>query len=184
MSLEASQPTSTEPVIPSAPRRRAAGLVNVALGLAVLVGVGGIAFAAGRSTAPSGAATSGSRGLQGLGRADAPFASGAPGRGLGGFGGGRSLQGTVVAVTSDTLTLDVANGSTIEVGLGGTTTYHRQAAAAAGDVTPGAHVLVRLDGGFRGTAPTGGGPSAAPSGPASGAGSGSIGTAVDVTVVP
>lgn len=166
-----------QPVAAAKPTGRgAAGWINVALGLALAVAIGGIAFAAGRMTAPAPAAAVGGNG-GGNGRF---FGNGNfPGGGyFGGDGnrngpggrafGGASIQGTVTAVTPDSMTIQTANGQTITVALQSTTTYHQQASATSSDVKTGGTVIVRL--GFGGA----GGGSETPTGP----------TANDVTVVP
>jgi len=176
---------STQPVVPSAPalqipRRKSSGAwLNVVLVLAVVVAVGGVAFAIGRSTAPVAAAAARGNGFFGNGNfargSFAPGQSGAPGGLLGGGlrgDGGFNLSGTVQSVTGDTLTITMANGQTLELALGAGTTYHTQAPATAADVKAGSKVQVQLEFGAGGRPNA----SAAPSGP--------IGTASSVTVVP
>ena len=175
---------AVEPVRPivTAPRRSSSGRwLNVLLGVAAAVAIGGVAFAVGRSSAPVNAAGFG------RGPADGPFvsrtfdpnASFAPGRGGNGalFGaGGLTVEGTVQSVTGDTLTITTADGRTMEVSLGADTEYHRQAAGSASDVTTGSKVSVQLDlaGRVQGNGGQGG----------DGAANGSAGTASDVTVIP
>jgi hypothetical protein len=179
-----------QPVVPSAPRvqvkarRSSSGWLNVILALAVVVAVGGVAFAVGRNTAPVAAATGRGNGNIGGGnfgnRSFAPGASGAPGGGGGfggGFGGGAAgfnLSGTVQSVTADTLTITTTNGQTLTFTLGASTAYDTKAPAAASDVKVGSKVEVQLDN-FRG----GGRPSASAE-----ASPGPLGTATTVTVVP
>jgi hypothetical protein len=171
-------PQPVTPVIP-AKKRSAVSWINVALGLALVVAIGGVAFAAGRMTAPATAAGAG--GPNGLrnGQDGRTFngyfpGGGAAGQGGGprvfGDGGGAAIQGTVTAVTATSITIKTASGQEITVALDPTTTYHQQTSATASDVTTGGTVIVRL--GFNRT----GGPSASsgPSGP----------TATDITVVP
>lgn len=158
----------SDPVEPVAPVARGAPRVswfNLALGVALAVAIGGVAFAVGRSTAT------------------VAFPGNLPGAapGAGGFqrfgaGGSLSLRGTVQAIDADSLTLRTESGATIEVSLDGDTRYHQQTSASADDVRTGREVIVQLDVGVR----AGGGvnPAASP-GPA-----GPIGTAADVTVVP
>jgi hypothetical protein len=174
-----------QPVVPSLPvvrvqPRKTGGMwLNVVLGLAALVAVGGIAFAIGRNTAP--AATGGARagnfgggnfpGGNFPGGSFAPDASG----GLGGAftrGGGFNLSGTVESITADTLTLKTANGQTLEFSLGADTTYASKTPATAADVKAGSKVEVQLRAGGDGQPR------------ASAAASGPIGTAGSVTVVP
>jgi hypothetical protein len=159
--------------------------VNVLLGLALVVAVGGVAFAAGRATAPASAAAAGRTGFgqggaggQGFG---GPGASGAPGRGFGGGAGAVSIQGTVEAIDGSSMTIKLPSGQTVTIGLNGSTTYHSQTAATASDVTSGSSVIVQLQG--RGGA--GGGQPGASGAPApSGAPAAGLGTAGSVTVVP
>jgi len=139
--------------------------LNIALGVALFVAVGGVSFLAGRLTAP---ATTGN------------FPRNFPG-GNGYFGGGQlpgggartgglSLEGTVVSVSGSTLTLKLTSGQTMQVTLSGTTTYHAQTNATASNVASGSTVIVRVQG-FQpdpGNGGTGGGGT----------------TATDVTVVP
>lgn len=208
MSFDPDQPAGPEPVAPAPPesaalpsqsvvptaptaqvprRKPSAGWLNVVLVLAVVVAVGGVAFAIGRNTAPVAAAGLGGGGaldggaLEGGGGAPhaslAPGQSGVPGDGSSfgdGFGdsGGFDLSGTVQSVTGDTLTITTANGETLEFTLGTDTTYDARTPATASDVIAGSKVEVQVD--FEaGRRPT---PSAAASGP--------VGTASSVTVVP
>jgi hypothetical protein len=176
------------PVVSSGvtPRSRSARILNVVLALALAVAVAGVAFAIGRTTAPSAAAAQDGRGqfftngqgFNGNGRGNG--GNGNPG-GPGGFGGaaGVTLEGTVSAVTSDSVTIKTAGGAELTISTNGDTTYHQQAAASAGDVQTGSTVLVRVDG-FRGGR-FGAGPNASPA--PSGAPRGTA-TATDITVVP
>jgi hypothetical protein len=209
MSFDQNRPTTPEPFNPAAPegspvptapvaatapvlaappagraRKGSSGgrALNIILGLAAAVAIGGVAFAAGRGTAPAAAATGLGRGGFGApGASFAPGASGAPGGlggrggfGGGGFGGGITLSGTVVSMTGETLTLKTAAGATVEVTIGSSTTYDTQTPATAADVQAGKTVQVQLAGG-----PGGGGRPTA-----SAATSGPLGTASSVTVVP
>jgi hypothetical protein len=173
-----------QPVIAAPPVARARGgrLLNAILGLAVVVAIAGVAFAAGRFTAPAPASAgnfpnggpgqvfnggNGNRGNGGNGGQGGP----------GGFlaGGGFTLEGTVESISGTTLTLKTASGQTIQVALDGSTTYHAQTDATASDVTTGSKVQVRLTGrgGFGG----------ANGGPAASRAPTNL-TATDVTVVP
>ncbi|HLX35759.1 MAG TPA: hypothetical protein VKR30_11035 [Candidatus Limnocylindrales bacterium] len=145
--------------------------VNVALGLALAVAIGGVAFAAGRMTAPQ-AAAAGANGRNGAGRvfAGGEFPGGfggngaVPGAGIGrtgAFGGGASIQGTVTAISPTSITVQTAGGQSVTIALDSTTTYHQQATATAGDVQTGGTVIVRLNVRAPTTGQTGtGGPSA------------------------
>src|SRR5262245_47259470 len=173
---------------PAAARPAARGgsgrILNIVLGIAVALAIGGVAFAAGRLTAPAPASAFGNRGPgqvfgnggngDGTGNGNRGNGQGGPGGFL--AGGGLTLQGTVESVTATTLTLKTASGQTIQVALDGTTTYHAQSDGSATDVTNGKTVLVRITGFRRAGGP---GASFAP-------GNGGITdqTASDVTVVP
>ena len=161
-------------------------LLTLALGAALLIATAGVAYGVGRATAPAG--TTGGASLPGaLGggggfgnddggvRGNGSFPGGVPGdgdggfrNGLGAFGGGLTIEGTVDSVTTDSVTIKLSSGRTITVGLDSSTTYHQQTSATAGDVQAGKSVILRLTGGFR----------------PDGNGGGALGTAGDVTVVP
>ena len=179
-------PAQSVPVAPVKAKAGGSRLLNYALAGALVLAIGGVAFAVGRFTAPA-TAGAGSfpngnggqffrNGQGGQGGAN----GGQDGRG-GLFAGGLTLEGTVQSVTATTLTLQTASGQTIQIALDGSTTYHAQTDATASDVTTGGKVLVRLNGrgGFGGA---NGGPTASSAPTASGAPTGP--TAGDVTVVP
>ena len=155
-----------EAVQSPAPRRRSATILNVVLGVAVAVAVGGAAFAVGRASAPTSARGAFANGQ--FPNVQQPTGSQAPGA----FGGrGLSIEGSVVSIDADSMTIRTASGTTIDVALDGSTAYHQQSDTTASSVTTGSDVVVRLTGGGRpGQAP---GSSAAPTG-----------TASDITVVP
>jgi hypothetical protein len=142
-------------VLPPKPRASRSGMwLNLLLGIAAAVAIGGVAFAVGRSTAPAPVAAAGAgRGNfgGGAGRSFDPNASFAPGAGgFGGFGGrgggGLSISGTVDSVSSDSITIKTANGQTVTVSLSGDTTYHEATTGTAADVKSGASVSVRVGG--------------------------------------
>jgi hypothetical protein len=153
-------------VAPSAllPRRTRA-IVNGVLAVALVVLVGGVAFAAGRATAPATAVGNGDGQFGGDFQRDAGSGGfrqfpGGP-NGMGGAMGGDArpgvpgtvaVQGKVMALTGDTLTLQLLDGSTIEVAIGADTVYHRRAGASASDVAAGQDLIVELDPG-RGAGP-------------------------------
>ncbi|MGC8634954.1 MAG: hypothetical protein ACP5VP_09870 [Candidatus Limnocylindrales bacterium] len=122
--------------------------------VAGLIAVGGVAFAVGRLTAPAATAATSRFGTGGAGFRGGfgASASAAPGAARGFFGAGAglaggadlSLKGTVQSVNGNTLTLQTASGATVTVDLSGTTTYHKQAAASASDVTAGSQVVVQV----------------------------------------
>jgi hypothetical protein len=177
-------PPSLEPVRPVAvaPRRSSSGRwLNVLLGIAAAVAIGGIAFAFGRSTAPAAAAADGPRFRNGAvfpGGSFDPNGSFTPGRGGNGPGfftsGGLTISGTVTSVTGDKMTITTDSGQTVEVTLGADTEYHQQSAGSASDVKTGSKVAVELDLAGR----------RAGNGGQDGAGTGPTGTASDVTVIP
>lgn len=162
---------ATQPVATSRPDARRSGsgrLVNLALGGAVVLAIAGIAFAAGRVTAPAPVTTGAFPG----GNGQFPLPSGGAFRGGNGGGllgaSGATVEGTVESISATTLTLKTASGQTIQIALAAGTTYHAQTDATANDVTTGTKLLVRVGGV--------GGPTA--SGTAGGL------SASDVTVVP
>ena len=150
----------TEPVVPGAvkpgtSRPRGSMWVNVALGVALAVAIGGVGFAAGRMTAPAPAAGAGRFGAGQFPGGNFPggnfpgggyFAENGNDGGARGFfgGGGASITGTVESISGDALTLKLSSGQTIQVSLNGTTTYHSQAAATSSDVKTGGTVIVRV----------------------------------------
>jgi hypothetical protein len=165
-----SDPTAAPDIFQPPVRRRSATLINVLLGLAVAVAIGGAAFAIGRATAPATARGAFPDGFPGGAQPNGSPGPGAFG-GLGGARGGVSIEGSVVSVDADSMTIKTAADTTIEVALDGTTAYHEQADATASAVTTGSDVIVRLTG-------------VAPGGQAAAASGAPTGTASDVTVVP
>ncbi len=126
-------PPTAAPLPPVvAPVKKQDRTFTILLGVALVIAVGGVAFAVGRVTAPAAAPTTASRfagggfGAGGTGTAGA----GTGGFARGGFGG-VLLTGTVSSISGNTMTLTEANGATVNVDLTGTTTYHSQAAATA-----------------------------------------------------
>ena len=155
---------ATEPVVTARPKPKSGtpGWINVLLGLAVVVAIGGVAFAAGRMTAPAVAAANGFRNVPGGFQGGGYFGRGyfgGPGDGQGGRGlfgaGGAPVQGTVTSITADKITITTAGGQTVDIALDGTTTYHQESAAASGDVKTGGTVIVRLNLRQGGTTQTG-----------------------------
>ena len=136
------------PVVTVSSRPRSGRLLNLLLIGAAIVAVGGVAFAVGRSTAPAsalprfGAFANGGTGV----RPDGSFAPGAGGPGFFGRDGGLSLDGTVKAVSADSLTLTLADGREMTFKLDGTTTYRQATAATATDVVVGDSVSVKVAG--------------------------------------
>lgn len=182
-------PVSAAPVQrSSAGSSRALGL---ALGLGVLVATGGVAFAVGRATAPATVGAAAVVGEDGTGGRGTGFPNGSfdpngsgrtgglTGRGgfggLGALGGGLVIEGTVDSVSPGSVTIRMADGTTVTVGLDSSTTYHSAEAATASDVTAGETVTLQVTGGFR------------PGGDGGGTGANgavTLGTAGDITIVP
>jgi hypothetical protein len=153
----APQPGVTVPVAPVAPaapmvrqKARSSRLLDVALLLAGLLAVGGVAFGVGRATAPPAAAAD-AVGTFRNGGGFKPGGSFDPNGGPGRFalGGGLSIDGTVTKVTADSLTLKLASGQEITFTLDTSTTYHQATAASATDVAVGDSVSVKVKGGGR-----------------------------------
>ena len=173
-------PSPTVAPLIAADRRRTSAL-SLLLGFALVVAIGGVAFAAGRLTAPVTAAATGTRGGNGTGLV--PGASGAPGTGTGanrfgagglGAGAGVSIQGTVQSVSATSMTILLSSGQTIDIPLDGSTTYHGQTTATPSDVKTGAQVVVELAGtGFGGH---GGGTGGSGGAPGTGGAPGAVGS--------
>lgn len=149
----------TRMTLPSTPvqtARRGGSLGTAALLLAGAIAVAGVAFAVGRTTAPAATVRSGLSANQAQagalqGNAGGPTGSFAPG--TGGFAGGAPLgggaltvTGTVVKVDGSSLTLSLASGSTLDIRIDTSTTYHGQVAATADDVAVGRKVVVQVTG--------------------------------------
>ena len=134
------------PVVTVSPRPRSGRLLNLLLIGAAIVAVGGVAFAVGRATAPAstlprfGAFTNGGTGV----RPNGSFTPGAGGPGAFGRGGGLSLDGTVKAVSAESLTLTLADGQEMTFKLDATTTYQQATTATATDVAVGDSVSVKV----------------------------------------
>lgn len=190
-------PTTPAPVpttaIPPAPAVRPVKKSNrgssLLLGLAGIIAVAGIAFAAGRLTAPAAAAAGGNDGNGGGRFGGFPNGSfppggfrggqGGPGAFIGGGVGSIDLRGQVTAVSTTSITIKLGNGTEVTVPLDSQTTYHQATSATASNVSVGSTVDVQ-------PGQTGFTPGASPNPAASGApgfGGVSFGPATDVTVV-
>ncbi len=111
-------------------------------------------------------------------------AGGQPGGGaLGGGalgGGGASITGSVVSVSATEITVQLANGTTINIPIDSSTAYHAQTSAKGSDVKAGAKVEIQVTAGVR--APNASG---APAPNASGAPrAANLGTASSITILP
>ena len=148
--LEPVQPTP--PTMP-APRRKSNRSGNLLLAVAGIVAIGGIAFAAGRFTAPAAAVTP-ANGIGNFGQFpgrsfDPGSFPGGQGPGQGGFGaalGSATLRGEVTAVSGSAITLELENGSTIEVPIDDSTVYQAATKSTASEVVAGSSVLVQSSG--------------------------------------
>jgi hypothetical protein len=85
----------------------------------------------------------------------------------------------VTDVTADSITLQLANGGTITVGISGSTTHQQQEASSASSVSTGQNVIVELAGGCGLGGPSRG---PAPSGAWGTSGAPAFGTARDITI--
>jgi hypothetical protein len=143
-----------QPAVAAKPRKQDRTTLALLM-VAALVAIGGIGFAAGRFTAPAAASTGNGTGNFGRGGGTgrnlpslAPGETFNPGQFGGGFARGgatSSVTGTVQSVSSSSITLKLANGSTVTIDLTGNTTYHNEAAASAGDVQTGSTVTIEID---------------------------------------
>lgn len=157
------------------PRGSSGRALNFLLGLALVVAVGGMAFAVGRLTAPAqaNAGVGLGGGFQGL-----PGTSFDPANLPRGFGGETTISGIVTSVDGTTMTLTTADGQTLTFDVSNAA-YHAQADATASDMAVGASVKVSA-GGFGGRPPFGNG--VPPSGAPATSGSTTL-TATEVTIV-
>ena len=135
---------------------RSSRIANLLLGVAAIVAVSGIAFAAGRVTAPAAAAGgNGGRAFDGNGDLPAGFGNGNGGAGLVGGGifrgaGGGVIEGTIVSVRSDSMVIEIGStaaggqGIQITIPISTSTAIHTQASASSDDLSAGQKVLVQL----------------------------------------
>lgn len=145
------QPASAPAPLATPPARGSGRATNLLLGVALVVAVGGLAFAGGRLTAPASAG-----GLP-IGRDGLVAGSFDPnqagGFGQGGPGGARAvtITGTVKSLDGSTLVLATADGAEMTIDVSGST-YHAETVASASDLTSGTSVSVTVDGlgGLRG----------------------------------
>ncbi len=155
----------SSPLAPLVAEKKGSSALSLLLGFALVVAIGGVAFAAGRLTAPATATAAGTgRGGNGTGFGGGTGAAGPSGADFAGgglAGAGLSVTGTVEAISPTSISVKLASGTTVQIPIDGATTYHGQAAATATDVTTGAQVVVDLNGtgglgGGRGTGAAGG----------------------------
>lgn len=155
--------------------------VDWLMGAALVLAIGGVAFAIGRTTAPVSTAVTFPGTLGNGGFATGPDASLAPGAsfapGVGGpagrpgflGAGGLAIDGTVTAIDAGSITLTLDSGETMSFALDGATTYHEAATSAADSVAVGDAVSVKVSG------------AGVPGGNGGGAGAAGL-TASDITV--
>ena len=144
------------PIAPSAPAnplgrstRRSTRLLDLALALAAVLAVAGVAFAAGRITAPALGGPAFARGLAPVGNIVMPegsFDANGPRPGGVELNGALSIDGTVTAVDADSITLRLADGQEMTFKLDDTTSYHEAAEASSADIAIGDDVSVRAAG--------------------------------------
>jgi hypothetical protein len=152
-----SRPGKPAPGLKARPATRDTSTMILLL-IAGMVAIGGVAFAAGRVTAPAAAAVapSGRLGAGGFGNGFtrpslAPgetFNAGVFGGGLGRGGAGAlsgGVTGTVQSINGSTLTLLLSTGATVTIDLSGSTTYHNETAGSSSDVKVGTKVQVQID---------------------------------------
>ena len=144
------EPTPATPATsaPVTSRRRTGRLLDIALAGAAVVAIAGVAFAAGRATAPPAAAANdfASRGgtfFRGNGSFD-PGSGQGPRIAFGGGGGALSIDGTVTAVDATSITIKTADGQERTFDLDASTTYHQATDAAPSDVAVGDEVSVKV----------------------------------------
>jgi hypothetical protein len=141
------------PVSIATPRSRGGGWLNLVLLVALALAIGGVAFALGRSTAPT------TNTVTGMGPGTMVGPQGTFGPGVGGQDGagpaamlgtgGPTIDGVVASIDDGTLTITLDSGDSMTVALDDTTTYHSAAEASEEDVAVGDDVAVRLSGGGR-----------------------------------
>ena len=176
------EPVATQPVVPvatdvTATRKPSSGRwLNLLLGVAAVLAVGGVAFAIGRSTAPAvsfatGTVPDGAVITRPGGSFDPAAPGGPTGPGFLGAGGGLSLEGTVSAIDADSITVTLASGEEMTFDLDDTTTYHEATETGPAAVAVGDQVAVQASGG---RIDIGGGSDGTPTSPSL--------TAADVTV--
>lgn len=127
------------------PQRRT-NSTSALLVIAALVAFGGVGFAVGHvTTSGQTGATSQNGNTSGQ---FGPNASEIPGAGLrGGFGGAATVTGTIVSVSTDSITVKLASGQTVTVATGSSTTYHNQTSGSSTDLAVGQTVQVQTSGG-------------------------------------
>ncbi len=149
--------SENDAVVRTPVRPQRANSVTVLLAVSAMIALGGVSFAVGRMVSAGESTTqatvagangqpAGGNGLPGL----APNPSGAPiapGGGTGaGVAGATTVSGTVVSVSSSSITVRQANGQTVTIATDSSTSYHSQTSATVADVTAGTSVIVQTAG--------------------------------------
>jgi hypothetical protein len=144
-SLEAARALAV-PAATRRPIRARTSSATVLLAISALVALGGIGFAVGRATSTgqtgTGTSNGAANGNPGFGQLG-PNASGFPGDFGGRSLGASTMTGTVVSVSAGSITLRLADGQTVQVATGSSTTYHGQTSATGSDVAAGDTVIVQ-----------------------------------------
>jgi hypothetical protein len=169
-SAETSTAADTGPLEPVGGKvkvRAADRATMILLFISSLIAAAGIGFAVGHFTAGTSTGAAGAVGAGGgaaasgrggalPGRSLAPgetFAFGAngsfaPGQGgeqrVVGVGGASTVSGTVQSISSASMTVLLANGTSVTIDLTGTTTFHTENSATSSAVSVGSSVLVQL----------------------------------------
>ena len=178
-------PSSARATVHVPNRQRRANSSTALLIVAGLIAVGGVGFAIGHVTGGSASTTQAGAGGNANGqfgpggsfqpngsfRPDGSFAPGDGGGRNGAVIGGSSLvTGTVTAITSDSMTIQLSSGQTITVALDSSTSFHSQTSSSSSAVATGSTVIVKTTTGASASASPGTG------------GDDSTRTATDVTV--
>lgn len=182
------EPAPPLPPMPVAVTKKSSRGGTIALLVAAFIAAAGLAFAAGRLTAPAAAASgiSGPTGGFGFG----PGRSLAPGQTFptgGQFGGGRAfaggltVRGEVTSIASDSITVKMDDGTTLQIPLNSSTTYHQATSSTSSAVAVGDEVAVQAGPATSTSGGAGATPAASPG--AGGLGQFQLSPATDVTVV-
>jgi hypothetical protein len=140
----------------AAPARKQDRATIALLIIAAMVATGGIGFALGHITAPTGSTAGvGTQPMaSGRGFPGGAMPSLAPGQSFnpGQFAGGQTrigtsggVSGTVQSINGSTITILMSDGQSVTIDLTGNTTWHGEVSASASEVTIGSTVTISLD---------------------------------------
>jgi hypothetical protein len=92
-----------------------------------------------------------------------------------------TISGSIVSVSATEITVQLANGTTVNIPIDASTAYHTQASASSSDVKTGTKVEIQVSGATRAPGASGA--------PAPGASGGTtrqlnLGTASSITIIP